>query len=1127
MPKPVYRLVIRAPAATLESLPVVADATTIPANTALVAYLSGGPQRMTLLRTAALLTANGYAVTAPAGSGSTGTSTGTGGGSTPIPAAPIITGIAFVQRGTVRTGAAVGTVLGALSVSATGASLINLTFAVVTNNAVRIVNDQAQINAAGVLEGPLTFRVRADADNADPIERDVTVTISPAAAAGTLAPPTYPLLTTPLAVQIGNPRDAAITGARVRTTVQFGRGEMPPGYRAVLCSPDGATEYPTWQLSEATRPSDGSMEKIELIATVPDAFAAYGQPGFSRSYGVKAKAGAPDRTCPVTLDQVKARGAEVRFISVDGVTRWRINVAEVMNAVPAGPPVRNSNPRMRWKTYATSPLGREEHIEAYFSTNGTAAGTSKWLKGRLYQTTYTDGSLDFDFRPMHSNAHGALEGAGIGSVDYPESIDGWYELWVDGSRRHSWGGPDDYRARNVSVITGNGNDRITLGDNHPYGYEPMEEWRNGFDDVARPKFGPPFRVSSTGTLPGTLNAGQTYFPLFHSGQAHTEAALCPFGKIFPEFSKFVAEPWQPNQFVNQGDRRTIDGLHAEAKNGGTTGGSLPAGTQDIQDGQVVWFIHNVRIRGGSGQLRIYPIVQILVHGSQVCGDNDCSPVRIGSSSPEMMFGQDFEHLTTRCWIVPPFEPLNLPPETFTPRAYSLCSPWIRGVRDINDYGDNPGDWRIGWAQNTGTWHIYNPMDRNIWRRTRLEAASFADYPHTYHDQRSMGTIVGNKGPNDDNTPFPGLPDCNDRFAIHFAVSPGNPGWHGGAKDKVSVFYSHRYSMPTDGSHMPHSPSMAYRTTGRPIFLDQLVDLANSTIMADPDGRHHVFEGGRSWSRVLTNNFENAGQPRTVAWALKGTYLAELLLPDSSPEKALFKKYNDDNADYAAAKAVFSDYPQAFKNAGLWGVAGDYAQYWMVYMCGITFGMMAGRGENPSCRKFIDEYLSTMLLSLYDPEKGGCMFWAGCNGNEVSGGGGPNGVKWHAPTTGDARAAAYQTPTDLLRGWQGDEAATRCPLGIANQGAWRDLNSTNAFNGGGWPFTSTDYTTIYRQMLATWAQAGILRAKRLYDDLDARILALSGGVGIQFGKANSSYYSDSKNGVFPTFTGRPRDIRWGQ
>lgn len=1055
-------------------------------------------------------------------------SAGSGGGTTPTVAT--LTGITFSTAGTVRAGAAVGTLLGTLSVSSTGAAPAGVAFALVTGAPldVRIVGAQVQVNSSSIAAGDLTFQVDASATNGSTIRRSVTATISAAVTGGgetgtnPAGAPIYALRTAPIPVQIGNPRDAAITSARVRTTVQFGRGELPAGYRAVLCSSDGATEYPTWQLSEATRPSDGTMEKIELIATVPDTFAAYGQPGFSRSYGVKAKAGTPDRTCPVTLDQVKARGAEVRFISTDGTTRWRINVAEVMNAVPAGPPVRNSNPRMRWKTYATSPLGREEHIEAYFSTNGTAAGTSKWLKGRIYQTTYADGSLDFDFRPMHSNAHGPLDGAGVGGNDYPESIDGWYELWVEGSRRHSWGGPDDYRARDVSVITGNGNDRITLGENHPYGYEPMEEWRNGFDDVARPKFGPPFRVSSTGTLPTTLSAGQTYFPLFHGGQAHTEAALCPFGKIFPEFSKSVAGAWQPNQYVNQGDRRTIDGLHAEAKNSGTTGGSLPSGTQDIVDNQVTWFIHNVRIRGGSGQLRIYPIVQILVHGSQVCGDNDCSPVRIGNSSPEMMFGQDFEHLTTRCWIVPPFEPLSLPNENFTPRAYSIGTPWIRGVRDINDYGDNPGDWRIGWAQNTGTWGIYNPMDRNIWRRTRLEAASFADYPHTYHDQRSMGTIVGNKGPNDDNVPFPGLPACNDRFAIHFNVSPGNPGWSGDAKNKVSSFYSHRYAMPTEGSHMPHSPSMAYRTTGRPIFLDQLVDLANSTLLAQPDGREHVFEGGRNWSRVLTNNFENAFQPRTVAWSLKGTYLAELLSPDSLPEKALFKKYNDDNADYLAAKAVFSDYPQAFKNAGLWGVNSGYEQYWMIHMCGISFGMMAGRGENQSCRKFIDEYFSKMMLDMHDPEKGGCMFWAGCNGGE--GGESDRGVKWHASTTGDARAAAYQTPTELLRGWQGDEAGTRCPSGIANIYAWKDLNASNRFQGGGWPFVSTDYTVIYRQMLATWAQAGILRAKRLYDELDARIMAAGG---LQFGKANSSYYSDGKNGVFPTFTGKPRDIRWGQ
>ena len=178
MPKLIRRLVryVPTPADQLADLP--ADEA-IPPEAPIAIYTGAVPRRATLLRTAALLTANGFTVTAPAA----------GGGTTPAPNVTTITAINFASAGTIRANSAVGTVLGTLSTSAS-ATLANVAFSLVTGAplAVKIVGSQVQLNSATVPAGDLTFRVRATADNAEPVERVLTVTISPAVMTAPTAP---------------------------------------------------------------------------------------------------------------------------------------------------------------------------------------------------------------------------------------------------------------------------------------------------------------------------------------------------------------------------------------------------------------------------------------------------------------------------------------------------------------------------------------------------------------------------------------------------------------------------------------------------------------------------------------------------------------------------------------------------------------------------------------------------------------------------------------------------------------------------------------------------------------------------------------------------------------------------
>lgn len=887
---------------------------------------------------------------------------------------------------------------------------------------------------------------------------------------------------------------------------------------------DGVVQAPSFH-SLSFR-NDGSLEKFEmLLDEVGPALAGYGSTaiaaaGAVQRYRLQAVSGSMTNAPTVPDTNFTSHDLKLRFKPCnDGSndTYW-LSLNTIM-AGAKGPPAVNSNPRSRWDDVNSTTRIREVRAEGFFSTDGTLVGTHRWLSAVLYVTSLADGTMLVDTVAKYTNTHGPLSGAGKGGTTAPRHIDGEFALFDGATMLKSWGGLQDYRTIPCTFLT----NKVALPIGHAFGTVSPEQYR----DYGTETGFVPLRFASTGSLPPGVSPSQTFYLGFDGSRqggmstpyiTHNERGT-------PGYFYY---PWAASTAYNPGDVRQTGIAVFRCVTGGTSGSTAPAGySASIADGSVVWESLCPDTSGGSGTFSIYPVVTLCNKATVQLLDDDANPVQIGARRTILMAGHDRDHLVNKSWLTPPYDPTSATlPDTAPVPPYSVNTYDYK--TDLNDYGDNPGDKRIGMINNTAAWGLQQGADRALYRRTVLEAVMFASYPTQYDDERSMGQVMALLGPDyTPNTNFPGLPASNPTFLTVTNGTYGAPGWAANLlASALGAEFGFRYQETSDGSHFPVPSYGAYLRTGRTMNLDQLAAQANALMMCTEYGANNPVIRGRTFSRPQTSFLRQTG------WSWKGWNQCEMMLPDADARKPVWQRQMRDQGDYFLAH--IPELPAGMRQLGLWSSyieeGSQCSAGFMPYFCIIAFSMVIGRGRYPAWGQAAGAHIFGFHFDLLDARAGGSGYFLGAEWyrNFPDGDTTDQGIKFRYPSGSQYFGAELPFMADMTTvlnyNFPGFNVYPDTGI-LGDYGA-----GTSLAQFGQWPYGATSFQIGWICALGIAAQAvnamvaraepvgpKLARAPRLFAEVNRRT---QGYGGVIWCAASSNYFAGGFNGCYPAFSATP-------
>ena len=476
---PVYR---HFPANRLDPL---GDGEAIPPNAELAVYVAESvPRRLTLLQTAAFLTAAGYSVIAPAG------------GAPPVAPPAKITGLAL--NGTVTD----GDVPLRWTADPTAASYkIEAQNAGATSGFVAVRTGVTGTSALVLgLPGPpdRDYRVRGTNAGGDGPPSDALRVAIPAATT-----PQQPQSGTRLIKTTGIPHrfkapQAIPAGYPISFAIGFAPGDYPQTsrLRMVVAGTGGAVmPVQTDQHSAfpATTPnSAGTVWTCSISSVTHKAYAA----GEVVEFRITREDAAEDRTPHTTLAAMRLGTdyfIEAKGLELGGdVMRFRFNDAAALTPASAANDYSFGNtPTAGIEEVRSGPIVTEWRVWGYTKRQSDGA-QSKWQVGEIYLRVWASGYTEILPVIGQPAAHQAHPAGSIGP-DVQTRMSCYVELFNGGTRVHAYSGPNASNAVTVPVSNLSGN-RLTLP--QPY----------------RDYLGEGCAVGFVGALPDGWNTGTPYYP---------------------------------------------------------------------------------------------------------------------------------------------------------------------------------------------------------------------------------------------------------------------------------------------------------------------------------------------------------------------------------------------------------------------------------------------------------------------------------------------------------------------------------------------------------------------------------------------------------------------------------------
>ena len=494
--------------------------------------------------------------------------------------------------------------------------------------------------------------------------------------------------------------------------------------------------------------------------------------------------------------------------------------------------------------------------------------------------------------------------------------------------------------------------------------------------------------TSTGALPAGIAPNTIYWPAYING-AVTDPFLCTQRAYASRVERNGTQPnWAANAKYVAGSSVVMSNgvLYMCVQSGASAASGGPSGTgSTIVDGTCQWENMSVPFANqGSGTITAYPVNACFPSTGWHCGDQYGDPIWVGPGARPAIFpGHDFSYLTTRSKFTPcyninaGFQTTNMAVPLFAPNKNFGGIQWA-----MSTGGDGAADQRIGYISNNEVVTLYNPKDPYYLRATVQAALSFSNFPFSYMNDEAGGQpFVGNNGTNGTGVPYANLPPLLPAWAGN--NTPGRGGttfgrganwlpWSGAIQDQAG--YGGQYYSTPDGSHMPALWQIAYLKTGRPCFLEQAVQMANSQCFMGYLTKRQTL-GGTTYYCII-NGASGACQLRAWAWAWRSLCQALYMLPAQHVFYPVLRDYYNDNAAYQAGRlATFP--PQQAKfgivncldHGSSTGAKGHLAP-WMGYFVHMVVAMEVWRGglTGPTAGNNLGKLLDYMgaAWSLYAP-----------------------------------------------------------------------------------------------------------------------------------------------------------------
>lgn len=526
----------------------------------------------------------------------------------------------------------------------------------------------------------------------------------------------------------------------------------------------------------------------------------------------------------------------------------------------------------------------------------------------------------------------------------------------------------------------------------------------------------------------------------------------------PRTATVLATVFNADNFVRGIDPSLTDGMCVTFAP--ASGGTLPSGVTagksywlGSQYGDTAYSLHTSRAdvqnyanllpfgTAGSGNIIVTPMVSIHPFSGLTLMAPDARSIRIGAPRVNITVAWDEEYMSRGAKLFPRYEtrdtryPANSPGSLFFPQAMPL--PY-----SLSDYGDNPGDDRIGIINQTALVWLQLPHDKEFAQLGRRNGACFSTFSIWISDIASGRMLVCDNGPDDAGARYPRLGPTRQGMAWNgYNVGP-NPSTNYRSGDDWSG-HSDGYSHGLlEASHLPCPWVVPVHLTGHPLFADMGAGEANSAQMYE----NHVEQHG---NHTYYNIFADGQQLRGSGWLIRAWGMAETFTPASRPEAALIKHGLDMMAQWGAHTAFEVNANDL--NVGHVGHSihdPDTGFFHSIFCQGL--GLELWRGDRPAMAVY-GAAVANMMLGRY-------------NDARADGGSGFFSAGYH-PKMVDASGAAYPNVRAMIAG-EGDLSNGVPPYPATKLQYDQNQTANDAFGTGTYP-------NLARGALALFASAGVV------------------------------------------------------
>jgi hypothetical protein len=896
-----------------------------------------------------------------------------------------------------------------------------------------------------------------------------------------------------LALGLSNAKAAGIAaGTSVTTGHLFAPGDVPAGSRVKLTS--GGTALQVQQDQESYWLGDGSLKFAVLTPKLLSAIPARGNAGSIAPFVISAEAVAPNRTPAFTLaNYVAANDHKIAFrgldatgfdfdvsvnaivangtafpwdagaialtaaaasgatsisvadasqisvgqtVSVDGKTVG-VRVSAISGtaitltsglpaAVASGGKLYFNTPICGWRDLGAGPNARRWHFWSFLkATTGAQAGQyHAQVRADLYVTAYgVNGPFEIDGHVEVSNTLGDHPAGTIGRDTVAHRLVVASASVRNGAALlYQFGDTGDSAGRVLAL------DTTAFNVAGPNIVLPSRTWLyNGYG----------FYLTTTGTMPTGLTANTPYW--LNAGNAIRKDRINPSGAQTPN---------TPNEVFTNAGSGTFSCIPTFAVFPAAGAALAQFDTTPIYDAGT----------SSQAQAHVLPIYdrEYLIKKSKGVLPYDTTQTVYARSSGQIW---DRGLVTTV--------------ENYSPGQEQIwSSPWT-----ISQYGDDPGDERVGPISNSEARICYQQDDLYNDVLTNSGALRFSDYTHWFKNIRSGMPLTYNNGHAKDGVQYPGLgpidnsPSIQTSFYVPYLNRFNTP-------DASGNFDS--YGPFIDPSHMPLLGYLPYIRTGRRVFLDKMIQLACASLATH--STYNCPVNGVDFPYCMAG--DNTNQMRGIAWLTRMFANCEHVMPSNDGALPFIRDQLNDSALYIDAFfEVGMGIDPRFVLSGWWGIDfgrddGEQVLY-MHQFVQVVYGLVAWRdldeGQRPGYRHFVSDFGRRNMMDLFDHDQGG-GYYAGPNGPQTNGPYG--GSVWMSSSHtggGTAHAGAYQSPAET---WIGNG------ITAPDQAGWE---AANIYTGQlSFPFDTNRYHTLNLAAIGMATFIGVPKAQVMYDRLQARI-----------------------------------------